>query len=44
MPRTYTRKTVTKYKIKDLKKAVKEVKNRTLTLGQAASKYNDNMT
>lgn len=40
MARTYKRKTVTKYKIEDLKKAVKEVVKGTLTLGKAALKYN----
>lgn len=39
MPRNYQRKTMTKYKLEDLERAVQEVKNKTLSLGKAASTY-----
>ncbi|XP_052758900.1 uncharacterized protein LOC128202470 [Galleria mellonella] len=39
MSRNYTRKPESKYKIEDLRHAVEDVRNKKLTLGQAATKY-----
>ncbi|CAH2101982.1 unnamed protein product [Euphydryas editha] len=39
MPRKYIRKTETRYKIEDLRRAVEEVKNKRLTLGKAAAQF-----
>uniref|UniRef100_A0A2A4J5Z3 HTH psq-type domain-containing protein n=1 Tax=Heliothis virescens TaxID=7102 RepID=A0A2A4J5Z3_HELVI len=39
MPRNYIRKTAPKYEIKDLRHALEDVKNKKLTLSQAATKF-----
>lgn len=40
MPRTYIRKTIQKYSIEDVKKAVNDVKTKKLSLSKAAETYN----
>ncbi|KAK9886620.1 hypothetical protein WA026_017543 [Henosepilachna vigintioctopunctata] len=40
MPRNYKRKTVTKYSLEDLKKAIDDVKTNKLSIGKAAEIYN----
>lgn len=39
MPRNYQRKTVTKYNVEDLKRAIEDVKSKKLTLGKASTVY-----
>lgn len=39
MPRNYQRKTETKYKLEDLERAIRDVKNKKLSLGKAAATY-----
>nr|XP_047138967.1 uncharacterized protein LOC124814907 [Hydra vulgaris] len=39
MPRNYNRKTEIKYRLEDLKKAIKDVKNKTFSLSQASLAY-----
>lgn len=39
MPRYYKRKTTPRYEIKDLRRAVQDVRSKQLTLGKAAIKY-----
>ncbi|KAK9739092.1 CENP-B N-terminal DNA-binding domain [Popillia japonica] len=39
MPRYYQRKTETRYRLEDLKKAIQDVNNKTLSLGKAATTY-----